>query len=47
MQSLIALKLQKKLFSPNEKLHFPDGVDRIYVIKKGEIEILMNKYGNG
>ena len=34
------------MFVPNEKLVSTDGKDRMYIIKKGKIEIYMNRYGD-
>jgi hypothetical protein len=45
MQSEIAKRLEKRLFSPNEKLIHPNGFPRVYIIKRGRIDISMNRYG--
>ena len=45
MQQEIAQRLEKKLFAPNEKLISKNGkADRIYIIKKGRIDISMNRH---
>lgn len=46
MQSEIAQRLEKRIFTPNEKLVSSNGKDRIYIIKKGKIAISMNRYGS-
>lgn len=44
MQLEIAHRLEKKIFAPNEKLASSNGIDRVYIIKKGHIDISMNRY---
>ena len=46
MQLEIAHRLEKKIFAPNEKLASSNGIDRVYIIKKGHIDISMNRYAS-
>lgn len=46
MQSEIARRLEKRLFAPNEKLVATNGSFRVYVVKRGRVDVFMNRYGN-
>lgn len=46
-QSEIAKSLEKRLFSPNERLGEISGVEKIYIIKTGKVSIYMNRFNNG
>jgi hypothetical protein len=45
MQGEMALKLQKLLFAPNERLPQIPGSERIYIIKRGKLDIYIKRFG--
>jgi hypothetical protein len=46
MQTHVASKLQKALYAPNERLLQPVNKERIYIIKRGKIEIYCDRFGH-
>ena len=44
MQSELAQKLEKRVFAPNEKLQASNDIDRIFIIKKGKVNVSMKRY---
>ena len=46
MQTEIAQRLQKRVFAPNEKIASINEKERIYIIKKGKVNVSMSRYGS-
>jgi hypothetical protein len=45
LQGQLALKMEKIMFAPNERLNQPAGNERIFILTRGKVDIYLDKFG--
>lgn len=46
MQTHVAARLQRALYAPNERLLQPATKERIYIIKRGKVDVYCDRFGH-